>query len=107
MLTYYNNSLSQALIDLFPDIGLERSCFLHSNYYYFIFNLAHNNYSCIGDRERDSPSSRRMIFETYAKYCGFNPSIPSNWYKSYNNEKLKAIKVNISLFFMTNVYCIM
>ena len=90
MLYYYSGQLSQALLDLFPEIGL----------------LPLKLTPCMkrreGERRREkgrgreggrgkrnviiniawgSAKNRRWFFENYAKEKGFDPLNPEHWYK--------------------------
>jgi len=94
VLAYHNNSIPQALSDLFPDIGLSPSLFLlpckyHLLFFYFplyayLFNTA----------EYRDIRSRRRFFDDYANTQKFDPRKPENWY-SQNIEKLTLLKVFI------------
>eukprot|EP00026_Physarum_polycephalum_P001342 Phypoly_transcript_01343.p1 GENE.Phypoly_transcript_01343~~Phypoly_transcript_01343.p1 ORF type:complete len:974 (+),score=101.70 Phypoly_transcript_01343:154-3075(+) len=73
-LLHYNNNLGKALIQLFPNIGLEK------------------------DRFQVSPSSywtevthRRAYLDDIAQKKGFDPLVPENWYKRSELANDKAI----------------
>eukprot|EP00026_Physarum_polycephalum_P011168 Phypoly_transcript_11369.p1 GENE.Phypoly_transcript_11369~~Phypoly_transcript_11369.p1 ORF type:complete len:392 (+),score=44.19 Phypoly_transcript_11369:39-1178(+) len=68
VLMYHRNSISRALIDLFPEIGLDKSKFWNANW-------------------RD-PTTRRRFLEKYAKEHGFNPAVPENWYMQKRKDIL-------------------
>eukprot|EP00026_Physarum_polycephalum_P003664 Phypoly_transcript_03677.p1 GENE.Phypoly_transcript_03677~~Phypoly_transcript_03677.p1 ORF type:complete len:748 (+),score=79.94 Phypoly_transcript_03677:247-2244(+) len=74
----HNNSIDQALIDLFPDIGLD----------------THNVW---GTSVWQYQSNRRKFFKEYAKTHGFDPLIPSNWYK--HKEKILSAKGVLGVLF--------
>eukprot|EP00026_Physarum_polycephalum_P005007 Phypoly_transcript_05033.p1 GENE.Phypoly_transcript_05033~~Phypoly_transcript_05033.p1 ORF type:complete len:665 (+),score=73.56 Phypoly_transcript_05033:296-1996(+) len=60
-ISHHNRSLPQAILDLFPDIGLDKAKL----------------------RERawvNEVSKRREFFESYAKAHKFDPLLPENWY---------------------------
>eukprot|EP00026_Physarum_polycephalum_P001051 Phypoly_transcript_01052.p1 GENE.Phypoly_transcript_01052~~Phypoly_transcript_01052.p1 ORF type:complete len:797 (-),score=76.09 Phypoly_transcript_01052:124-2514(-) len=59
---YHNYSVSSALCDLFPDIGIDRTKF-HFREFVSI-----------------TPENRRKVFRSYARDNGFDPLIPENWY---------------------------
>jgi len=63
---YHNNSLMQALLDLFPNIGLCKRK---------LFKITH----------WDKPEERRLFFLDYAQDKKFDPLQPENWYK--HNKK--------------------
>eukprot|EP00026_Physarum_polycephalum_P003956 Phypoly_transcript_03973.p1 GENE.Phypoly_transcript_03973~~Phypoly_transcript_03973.p1 ORF type:complete len:646 (+),score=59.16 Phypoly_transcript_03973:3-1940(+) len=62
VLSYYRGSIPRALVDLFPDIGLDIKKF-------------RPEFS-----SRMSTSERRKIFEIYARQNKFDPLVPANWY---------------------------
>eukprot|EP00026_Physarum_polycephalum_P003383 Phypoly_transcript_03394.p1 GENE.Phypoly_transcript_03394~~Phypoly_transcript_03394.p1 ORF type:complete len:728 (+),score=54.40 Phypoly_transcript_03394:224-2407(+) len=61
VLWYHNDSVSKALLDLFPDIGLEKECFP-------MFPLW-----C-------TPTGRQQFFINYALSQGFDPLVAEHWY---------------------------
>eukprot|EP00026_Physarum_polycephalum_P002048 Phypoly_transcript_02052.p1 GENE.Phypoly_transcript_02052~~Phypoly_transcript_02052.p1 ORF type:complete len:648 (+),score=89.30 Phypoly_transcript_02052:207-2150(+) len=67
VLYYHQDSVPNALSDLFPNIGLDRSKF------YAQWHIA---------------SSRRKFFEYFAKKKGFNYSNPESWYAQSQDEIL-------------------
>eukprot|EP00026_Physarum_polycephalum_P001724 Phypoly_transcript_01726.p1 GENE.Phypoly_transcript_01726~~Phypoly_transcript_01726.p1 ORF type:complete len:978 (+),score=124.21 Phypoly_transcript_01726:128-3061(+) len=72
VLAYYNDSVSKALVYLFPDIGLDPSKFA--------------DYS-----NRNNTENRKRFFELYAKENGFNPLVAHNWYLQ-TREKIMSSK---------------
>eukprot|EP00026_Physarum_polycephalum_P001009 Phypoly_transcript_01010.p1 GENE.Phypoly_transcript_01010~~Phypoly_transcript_01010.p1 ORF type:complete len:1168 (+),score=148.17 Phypoly_transcript_01010:225-3728(+) len=70
VLSYHDNSVTQALVDLFPDIGLDKTKF-HSSYRYI--------------------DSRVKFFMRYAAKMNFDPLVPENWYK-IPKEDLESFK---------------
>eukprot|EP00026_Physarum_polycephalum_P002695 Phypoly_transcript_02703.p1 GENE.Phypoly_transcript_02703~~Phypoly_transcript_02703.p1 ORF type:complete len:811 (+),score=66.41 Phypoly_transcript_02703:184-2616(+) len=73
VLTYHERSISKALVDLFPDIGLERSKF---QFRQRVFHKA---------------KYRRKLFVDYAKENNFEALQPANWY-SQPIAKIMSIK---------------
>eukprot|EP00026_Physarum_polycephalum_P001731 Phypoly_transcript_01733.p1 GENE.Phypoly_transcript_01733~~Phypoly_transcript_01733.p1 ORF type:complete len:1003 (+),score=155.23 Phypoly_transcript_01733:421-3009(+) len=69
---YHKNSVTQALLDLFPEIGLSQSK--------FITQLAVN-----------AGENRKQFFINYARENGFNPLQPQNWY-SHPLDKIMSVK---------------
>eukprot|EP00026_Physarum_polycephalum_P001329 Phypoly_transcript_01330.p1 GENE.Phypoly_transcript_01330~~Phypoly_transcript_01330.p1 ORF type:complete len:878 (+),score=128.72 Phypoly_transcript_01330:456-3089(+) len=61
VIQYHNNNMAKALIDLFPNIGLEERRFQSQSFYH-------------------EAKMRRSFFEKYAKAHGFDPLSPDNWY---------------------------
>jgi len=68
VIDYHDNSIKTALLELFPDIGLEKGRF-------FIFNLPY----------------RRKYMQRYAKDNHFDPLIAEHWY-SQSRERLLTLK---------------
>eukprot|EP00026_Physarum_polycephalum_P001298 Phypoly_transcript_01299.p1 GENE.Phypoly_transcript_01299~~Phypoly_transcript_01299.p1 ORF type:complete len:1145 (+),score=200.33 Phypoly_transcript_01299:2-3436(+) len=68
----YHKNLAQALVDLFPEIGLEKKRFGEQ----YLWN---------------SPSKQRKFFENFAKVNGFDPYRAENWY-SAQKDKILAVK---------------
>jgi hypothetical protein len=62
VLRHYKDSIPKALVNIFPDIGLDRAKFT-------------------GDTHR-----QRVFFENYAKGKGFDFKIPDNWYRETTQE---------------------
>eukprot|EP00026_Physarum_polycephalum_P000389 Phypoly_transcript_00389.p1 GENE.Phypoly_transcript_00389~~Phypoly_transcript_00389.p1 ORF type:complete len:1231 (+),score=194.32 Phypoly_transcript_00389:52-3744(+) len=83
ILSYYNSSISQALLDLFPNIGLDEYKFATIPKHYW------------KDKE-----NRKRYLEGFAKAQGFDPRVPENWYPlpkenliySMQNGKIVNIK---------------
>eukprot|EP00026_Physarum_polycephalum_P000469 Phypoly_transcript_00470.p1 GENE.Phypoly_transcript_00470~~Phypoly_transcript_00470.p1 ORF type:complete len:781 (-),score=102.87 Phypoly_transcript_00470:244-2586(-) len=70
---YHSDSISNALQDLFPELGLDRSKFRMSPWH--------------------TQKNRRQAFEEYARQHGFDPLHPENWYlqKKHKILSTKAI----------------
>lgn len=88
MVLYYNNQLSQALADLFPDIGfdkvlLRKNCMLQTTSWNYILILY-----------LDAVAKRRSFFENYANTHGFYSHRPEDWY-SHPRDSLLATKVGV------------
>jgi hypothetical protein len=106
ILFYHQHSLVQALLVLFPEIGLQismfpyktrmlsflTSLFLATFQYLISYSLnvsEHGPFSLIKYWTGwNVPVERRKFFESYAKQNGFDPLIPENW---YNVSKYKLI----------------
>lgn len=96
MLLYHNYNITQALLELFPEIGLKLTRFqqrIQFFYYFYISLVCYGIYvyfsaSWVGE------DSRRKFFERYAKENKFDPLIADNWY-SQPRDKLLASKVLI------------
>jgi hypothetical protein len=74
VLFYHNNNITKALVDLFPNIGLDPAKFIYVSYW-------------------DKSENRRIFFENYAKKYDFDPLVPKNWYSQPRN-KLMAVVVS-------------
>eukprot|EP00026_Physarum_polycephalum_P000218 Phypoly_transcript_00218.p2 GENE.Phypoly_transcript_00218~~Phypoly_transcript_00218.p2 ORF type:complete len:903 (-),score=85.00 Phypoly_transcript_00218:118-2826(-) len=75
--TYYQGSYQDALLHIYPDIGLESKKFSYQPY-----------------GLRDKVAFRKRFFERYAKSKGFNPLIPENWY-TIDDKDVKAQKHSV------------
>eukprot|EP00026_Physarum_polycephalum_P002112 Phypoly_transcript_02116.p1 GENE.Phypoly_transcript_02116~~Phypoly_transcript_02116.p1 ORF type:complete len:954 (+),score=114.83 Phypoly_transcript_02116:59-2920(+) len=71
VLSYHKNSLSTALLELFPEIGLHKSKLLSLS-------------------TRHDSQHRRSILEQYAHENNFDPLNPNNWYSSKAISFLKG-----------------
>jgi hypothetical protein len=109
VISYHKSSLVQALIDLFPNIGINRAKFsVNSKYFcylfffeffffwffFFVFVVLHytRNSHYLSIATWQDATKRRRFFEDYAKANGFNPLKPENWYK-HSRVKIMAAKV--------------
>ena len=106
MLQYHKRSLRNALLDLFPDIGLDRtkltriSCpplslsHLPAPSCTSFFNLFVASWQ--------DPSTRRKFFEDIAHLNGFDPLKAENWYQQLSSLVLsiKVFFVSVLLFFL-------
>eukprot|EP00026_Physarum_polycephalum_P001538 Phypoly_transcript_01540.p1 GENE.Phypoly_transcript_01540~~Phypoly_transcript_01540.p1 ORF type:complete len:1069 (+),score=95.14 Phypoly_transcript_01540:45-3251(+) len=72
VLSYHKGSISQALLELFPNIGLDKSTLYTKS----LWNEA---------------SDRRNFFEEYAKANGFDPLTATNWYRQ-SRERIMAVQ---------------
>eukprot|EP00026_Physarum_polycephalum_P003063 Phypoly_transcript_03072.p1 GENE.Phypoly_transcript_03072~~Phypoly_transcript_03072.p1 ORF type:complete len:815 (+),score=91.36 Phypoly_transcript_03072:101-2545(+) len=72
VLFYHNASVSKALLDLFPNIGLRVERFSKPPKW-------------------SEKINRRNFFEQYAMENGFDPHVPEHWYQQ-SREKLMSIK---------------
>ena len=104
VLMFHNNSIPNALLELFPNIGFEKSKFvktctshlilhLHLHLHVHIYDVLvfgclclylclslhylHVTYSVNWHKE----AQRQKFFENYAKRHGFSPYSPEDWYK--------------------------
>lgn len=86
---YHNENLSQALLDLFPDIGLQQhkfylcmsiNCFIMILNYFDVFHKGGLHTS----------ANRRKFFVDYALQNGFDAEIPDNWYNQPKERIMSA-----------------
>jgi hypothetical protein len=88
VLKQYNNSLYQALIGVYPNIGLKVESFdkfpgkyilnikiyINTNTFFFFFSFFFEvNYW-------KDPTNRKLFFDNFAAEQKFDPLKPSNWY---------------------------
>ena len=84
--------MSQALVDLFPSIGLDSSRFVKCTLASFnIFIGTFLILFFVVRKWRDS-SNRRKAFEGFAVFYNFDPLVPDNWYHQ-SSEALFSFKV--------------
>eukprot|EP00026_Physarum_polycephalum_P000948 Phypoly_transcript_00949.p1 GENE.Phypoly_transcript_00949~~Phypoly_transcript_00949.p1 ORF type:complete len:1118 (+),score=84.56 Phypoly_transcript_00949:49-3402(+) len=77
VMAFYSNSISKALIDLFPNIGLDEAQFLL--------------------KEMHHASNRRRFFENFAKKHGFDPYVAENWYAQSRKKILSTPGIEVVL----------
>lgn len=93
-MAHHNWSVVKALIDLFPNIGLDHSKFGNIQSM-FSFNTPINDVTDLNMAEFwATTENRRKLFENYAKEQGFDPLIPKNWH-NININSLLTVKVII------------
>ena len=94
MVAYHKGSISRALMDLFPNIGLDKSKLYYLSMSLFVSStpLQANQLFFSFLAPWSEASNRRKFFEEYAKVNGFDPLVPSNWY-SQPSEKIMMCKV--------------
>eukprot|EP00026_Physarum_polycephalum_P000178 Phypoly_transcript_00178.p1 GENE.Phypoly_transcript_00178~~Phypoly_transcript_00178.p1 ORF type:complete len:1068 (-),score=137.60 Phypoly_transcript_00178:3031-5769(-) len=76
---FYHKTIAQALLDLFPEIGLDKRTLWAAAWYL--------------------PSNRRKFFESYATKQQFDQLLPSNWYSQSKELMLAEQKINKVLFY--------
>ena len=79
MVSYHENSVSQALIDLFPEIGLGKSRFWG---------------------QFSQPLNRRKFFKNYAKAHSFDPYDPHMWYTQSRENIMSTRVISLSFSFL-------
>ena len=84
MISHYDNSLSKALVDLFPDIGMEEIKFQVPG-----MSLYTHYYSPLSKHilEWRDITTRRRFFEDYASKHGIDPTNLDDWYTSPLSSK--------------------
>ena len=114
MMHHHNNSVSKALVDLFPNIGLDASklrdvckCFLSPFFLpppptpfstSLLISFAEIN---INIASWNSPFRRKRFFERYAKEHSFDPRVPENWY-SQSRGKILETKVSSTPLYISS-----
>ena len=115
---HHEDSISKALLDLFPEIGIDQHLFdycmptllplssfsLLSPPVYPLSlpspsHLLHCPQLVDMAPKTSSPVMRRKFFETYARKKGFDPLIPENWYRQSRTE-IRSAKVCFSSTFL-------
>ena len=96
LLQLYDGDLVNALMDVYPEIGLEKAKFLHqsrmslffsSSFIFFYFN----SLLALGSTWQDE-TQRRLFFEQFALLNDFDHTNKENWYH-LPRAKLKSFKV--------------
>jgi hypothetical protein len=95
---YHKHNVAQALLDLFPDIGLEKTKLENECMFFYIPFAFIFIYLFIGDLKVRSRKERIEFFEYYAKVHGFDPNVPDNWY-AQNRRNFSLLKVLSPLSF--------
>lgn len=106
MISYHNGSVSKALFDLFPAIGLDKVkmglrmlllllCFYC--YYYLLLIIIVAPYSDL--------QSRRHFFEKYAEENGFDYNNAENWY-SHSKSSILSQKVHFYLYYEVFIFIV-
>lgn len=106
---HYGGSISKALVDLFPDIGLQKNKLanLHSGRNSGLVNYT-NTITTAGAEQTCTPIRRnffnnkfrrKQLFEQYAAENGFDPFIPANWYNQ-SRRKVMAHQVLVLTWFL-------
>jgi hypothetical protein len=91
---FHNNSPHQALLDLFPDIGLIASKFEH--YTSILLLFIKNSFAHFVISAWQDVNTRRSFFINYAEANGFEPLIPESWYLQ-PKTRMASVKVHLSL----------
>ena len=95
-------SVSKALLEAFPNIGLEKSKFAWTKCtslsprlsFFIILSLSLILFYIVSWHTTES---RRIFFERYAEQQGFDPLNPDYWY-SQSRDKILAVKVQDLLY---------
>jgi len=77
----YHESYAKALIELFPEIGLEKSKFPPAFSKDTSKKVQVGPLSTLREPTGGTRFTRRLFFETYARDHNFEPSMVENWYK--------------------------
>ena len=99
MMAFHEGSISKALMDLFPDIGLEepllqahKSIFLVYFFLCICFAFFVSFFNILLAVWK-SAENRRNFFEKYAKKKGFDPLDPEPWYNQSKEDILAAVNI--------------
>jgi hypothetical protein len=103
--------MAQALVDIFPDIGLDRNEFYRGNTMGRCKKKGEgkkerrrNNYNLLGFYT--DIGNQRKFFENYAKQHGFDPLKPENWYtQPRKNIMSTTVLLSPPLLFNIFIYC--
>lgn len=96
MLSYYDGSLSKALLEIYPDIGLQKSQFKFTSMFpgiainkdiITIINII------LLDETWKDPNNRKQFFIEFANQNNFDYGVPENWY-NISQSSILARKVH-------------
>lgn len=96
ILSSYRGSVKRAIIDLFPEIGLDPSKFttLPCKFGVLFVAVAY----CIVDNYWFEMANRRKFLVDFAKHKGFDPLVPENWYPLLAEQNLEHLVHFLKLF---------
>lgn len=93
LLELYNRELIDALVDLFPNIGLDPCKFAEPSILSLYYTLQHT-YDILGKKNYwDSKDNRRKFFEEFAKSNNFDPLSSEQW-NSISKSQILQLKVH-------------
>ena len=107
ILAFYNDQVGEALLQLYPDIGLQRAHLKFSgtllpSAIFLRFLLSHLlltsflTNSIISEGIWFHSENRRQAFNSFAKQRGFDPLVAHNWYSVGKKDFLANAKVTIN-----------
>eukprot|EP00026_Physarum_polycephalum_P002145 Phypoly_transcript_02149.p1 GENE.Phypoly_transcript_02149~~Phypoly_transcript_02149.p1 ORF type:complete len:898 (+),score=87.49 Phypoly_transcript_02149:121-2814(+) len=88
VISYHRNSVTQALVDLFPEIQLRKLLFSHTS---LLYESKWRGSMYWDRRSWLDVAAKRKFFEDYANKHGFDPLVANNWY-SQTREKVLSTK---------------
>lgn len=80
-MSHYSGNISNALLQIFPNIGLDISRFGKSHSTFLAPLLPIFNHLFVEFWQH--PMNRRKFFEKYAKANKFDPLVAENWYSAH------------------------
>lgn len=98
MIYYHGSNLAQALIDLFPNIGLDKSKLLAKCMIIIVFIISLIMLCLLDAGVWRDPKNRRAFFINYAEEHKFDPLIPKNWYL-HPRDKIRNAQVTFFINF--------
>jgi hypothetical protein len=116
VVAHHNRSVAQALIDLFPNLEIDKTKFEHASnlnsfsFYLFSFFFSFSLSTCNFEHTEiwQTAENRRKFFEEYAREKGFDPLIADNWYqqsiKDVVAKKVKIFCLFLFLFFFSFLF---
>ena len=107
----YKDNLIKGLLDVFPNIGLDRAKFnliqrMYSSFLFLLFFSFSVLFLLILNKIIDfwhTKENRRKFFETYASARKFDPLNPENWYCQQRKE-IHSVRVCFVLSFNFFLY---
>jgi hypothetical protein len=92
---YHNGEVAQALIDLFPEIKLQKSVFLSDRMFLFFFSSLDPLLTWFYAERWEETENRRSFFKLFAVELNFDPKVPENWYCNATNIMSQRVYIKI------------
>ena len=102
---HHQNNVTQALLDLFPDIGLQKTIFWAKCMSLYL-PLSPSSSRTLSLRElivAVALQNRRQFFADFAARRGFDPRDPEKWYSVHPGD-IMACEVNNHSFTLTSYF---
>ena len=112
ILSFHKGSLSKAISDLFPSIGIDKAKFINPCMSFYLFVTSSfilyfilSPFLMLFLVLWQDKQNRRRFFEKYAKENGFDPLVANDW-SLISKKHLMATKVHTCLSFLFSFFLI-